>query len=380
MYVSRTVKENEPQLVRKLFDKAKEYDDVIDLTLGDPDLPAPQPVKDAAYAAIAANRTKYTTSAGIAELRRAVAADVEARTGVSYAMNEIAVTAGAMGGLYLSLVSIIDDGDEAIVLQPHWPNYTNMIKMCGGVPVFVDFLGSADVAGDIEKAVTPKTRAVIINTPSNPTGAVLPFETLEKIAAVAVKHDLWVISDEVYHTLVFDGGFRSIVEVPGMKERTILADSVSKRFSMTGFRVGYICAPAQVATAAAALQENVNSCACMFAQYAALTAITRAGEFEGIIRDVFRDRCTAMAAELDKSAKLEIGVPKATFYLFVNIKKTGLSSEQFAYRLLEEKHIAVVPGNAFNKAGEGYIRIACNLDKEILVKAAKTIADFADDL
>ena len=305
------------------------------------------------------------------------------RTGLDYTTDEIAATAGAMGALYLSTISILNPGDEMIILEPHWPNYTNMVKMCGAVPRYVNYLGENNLkmlAQNIEKAITDKTRAIIINSPSNPTGVVLPFEKLEKIAEIAKKYNLWVITDEVYHTIVFDGSFRSILEIPDMKERTILVDSLSKRFSMTGFRVGFVCAPKDVAVAVATLEENVNSCACMFAQYASLSALENSETLEKEICETFRSRCSAMTTELKKSKNLIVNDATSTFYLFIDINKTGLTSEEFAYKLLDEKHIAVVPGNAFNKAGEGYIRIACTLSEEKLVAAAKEIVDFANNL
>lgn len=383
MFVSNVVKENEPQLVRRIYDKSKEYEDVVDLTLGDPDIPTPQEVKDAAHRALCENKTKYTANAGIPELRAAIARDVEKRTGIHYEMDEIAVTAGAMGALYLTTVSILNPGDEMIILEPHWPNYTNMAKMCGGVPQYVNFLGEENLKNlrkNIEKTITDKTRAIIINSPSNPTGRVLSFEKLEEIAELARKYDLWVITDEVYHTIVFNGSFRSILEIPDMKKRTILVDSLSKRFSMTGFRVGFVCAPREIAVAVATLEENVNSCACMFAQYASLAALNNSETLEKDICEVFRKRCTAMTAELIKSHKLIPGPVESTFYLFIDIRKTGRSAEEFAYGLLEAKHIAVVPGNAFNRAGQGYIRIACTLSEGKLVAAAREIVDYADHL
>jgi aminotransferase len=379
MLLSNVVRENEPQLVRQIYDKAKEYDKVLDLTLGDPDIPTPGIVKDAAAKALAENKTKYTANAGIPELRRAIAEDLLKRTGVTYTADEIAVTAGAMGALYLTAASVLDPGDEMIILEPHRPNYTNMVKMCGAIPKYVNWLACENLSESIvEKIVPGKTKAIIINSPSNPTGMILSFARLREIADIAKKYDLWVITDEVYRTIVFKSECRSILEIPDMKERTVLVDSLSKRFSMTGFRVGFVCAPREIATAVATLEENVNSCACMFAQYASVTALQNSDALEKEICEIFRRRCTAMTAELQKSRKLVVRDATATFYLFIDITKTGLSSEEFAYRLLDEKHIAVVPGNAFNKAGEGYIRIACTLSEETLVDAAKEIVDFAD--
>ncbi len=383
MFISNTVLENEPQLVRKLYDKSKEYENVTDLTLGDPDIPTPKSVKDAAYKAIADNKTKYTANAGILELRKAISEDVFKRTGIRYSVDEIAVTAGAMGALYLSSVSILNPNDEMIILEPHWPNYTNMVKMCKATPKYINYIGEENLknlSSNIEKAITDKTRAIIINSPSNPTGIILPPEKIEEIAAIVKKHNLWVLTDEVYRTIVFGEDCKSILEIPDMKERTILIDSLSKRFSMTGFRVGFVCAPKEVATAVATLQENVNSCACMFAQCASVEALKNSEILEKEICKTFESRCTAMTEELKKSKNLILRDAKATFYLFIDITKTGLSSEEFCYKLLEEKHIAVVPGNAFNKAGEGYIRIACTLNEEKLITAAKQIVEFADSL
>lgn len=379
--LSRMARENQPQLVRRIYDKAKEYEGVVDLTLGDPDVPTPCVAKEAACRALEENRTKYTANAGILPLREAICADVEKRLGVTYSPDEVCVTTGAMGALYLAAVCLLDPGDEMIIPEPHWPNYTNMVAMCHAVPKYVNFLEAGDplaLARRIEAAVTPKTKAIILNSPSNPTGAVLPFETLEAVAQIAKKYDLWVFSDEVYHTIVFEGACRSILEIPDMKCRTVYIDSVSKRFSMTGFRVGYLCAPQPLAASAAALQENVNACACTPAQYASLAALRHSDELEEEICAVFRQRCRAMARELNRSATLSVEMPVATFYLFIDVRKTGLSSEDFAYGLLEEKHVAVVPGNAFNRAGEGYIRIACTLEEETLVAAARAIVDFAD--
>ena len=383
MFISETVKNNEPQLVRKIYDRSKQYKDVVDITLGDPDIPTPEIVKEAAYKALMENKTKYTANAGILELRRAISEDVLKRTGIEYSEDEISVTAGAMGALYLSAASILNPGDEMIILEPHWPNYTNMVKMCGATPRYVNYMGDENMkslAESIEKAITDKTRAIIINSPSNPTGVLLPFQKLVEIAELCKKYDLWVITDEVYRTIVFDEKFRSILEIPNMKQRTILIDSLSKRFSMTGFRVGFVCAPKEIATAVATLQENVNSCACMFAQCASVAALENSDALEKEICETFKDRCQSMTQKLKRSKKLTVSDAAATFYLFVDITKTGISSEEFAYRLLDEKHIAVVPGNAFNKAGEGYIRIACTLSKEKLCAAAEKIVDFADNL
>ena len=381
MHLSDRALGNEVQLVRKLYDLSKAYDSVVDLTLGDPDIPTPPLIREAAERAMENNKTKYTANAGIPELREAISRDVAERTGIRYSADEITVTAGAMGALYLTSCVLLNPGDEIIVLEPHWPNYSAMVRMCGAVPRFVSFLGEENLrnlAENIRALVNGRTRAVIINSPSNPTGRVLPMKTLEEIAQIAEEADLTVITDEVYRTIVFDGSFRSMLEIPGMKERTVLIDSFSKRFSMTGFRVGFLCAPKEIALNAARLEENVNSCACQFAQIACTAALENAHALEKEISDIFERRCRAMARELQKSRRIRMEAPQSTFYLFPDITATGLSSEEFAYRLLREKQIALVPGNAFNKAGEGYIRIACTLPEEKLVSAVREIVEFAD--
>lgn len=383
MQISNLVQNSEPQLIRNIYEKAKQYTNVVDLTLGDPDIPTPKSVINEAQKALNENKTKYTANAGLIELRKAISKDIEKRTNIVYSTDEIAVTAGAMGALYLSALSVLNPDDEMIILEPHWPNYTNMVKMCSAIPRYVNFLGEDNIKNlekNIENKINDKTKAIIINSPCNPTGMVLSFEKLQGIAEIAKKYNLYVFSDEVYHTIVFDGSFSSILEIPGMKERTVLIDSLSKRFSMTGFRVGFVCGPKEIATSVAALQENVNSCACMFAQCASIAALEQSEPLEKEICEVFHQRCSAMTNVLKQSKNLVINDAVSTFYLFIDIKKTGMSSEEFTYRLLEEKHIAVAPGNAFNKAGEGYIRIACTLDEEKLVNAAKEIVAFADNI
>ena len=380
MQISDVAQRLDAQLVRIIYELAKQYDDVIDLTLGDPDIATPSHVSMAGIRAITEGKTKYTANAGIPALRQAICRDVAKRTGVSYTADEVCVTAGAMGALFLGTMSILNEGDEMIILEPHWPNYSGMVKMCHAVPVFVNALDESTLLGDIESAISARTRAIIINSPSNPTGRVLSEQTLEGIARLAKAHDLYVFSDEVYHTIIFGGTYRSIVSYEGMKERCILVDSLSKRFSMTGWRLGFACAPKAVAEKMALLQEHVNSCACMFAQCAGMEALNAGPEAENQIKQVFYERCKALSGELNRCEALSCPMPDGTFYLWMDIRKTGLGSEEFAIRLLKQEHVATVPGNAFNKAGEGYIRIACTQDTSVLLRAAEKIVRFAEGL
>lgn len=384
MHLSKMLDTIEPQLARKLFDRAKHYTGVIDLTLGDPDFATPEHVKAAGIRAIQANKTKYTANAGIIELRRAISRDIESRLGVTYDPNtEIICTIGAMGALYLATICTLDPGDEMIVLAPHWPNYTNMVKMCHAVPKYVDIYGAQNLANldaNIRAVVSPKSKALILNTPCNPTGQILEWEHLQIIARIAKEFDLTVFADEVYHTILFRGEHRSITQIEGMKERTILVDSLSKRFSMTGWRVGYAAAPADIINYMVQLNEDTAACVPMFSQYAAIEALENGHEAAVEMREGFRKRCEFMASALNEIPGITCAPAAGTFYLFADIRGTGLGSEEFAYALLDKEQVAVVPGNAFNTQGEGYIRIACTVDVPVLEQAARKIRHFVENL
>lgn len=368
----------EPQLARRLYDKAKTYNNVIDLTLGDPDFSTPPAICAAGCQAILSGKTKYTANAGLLELRAAISEDIERRLGIKYdPETEIICTIGAMGALYLATICSLDPDDEMIVLAPHWPNYTNMIKMCYGKPVYIDSYGEkhlSKLSENLENSVTAKTKAIILNTPSNPTGQILSGESLQIISEFAKKYDLTVFSDEVYHTIIFDEmKHESILQFDGMKERTVLIDSLSKRFSMTGWRVGFAAAPREMINYMVQLNEDVAACVPMFVQHAAVEALKNGREAEKAICNGFYERCRYMTKRLNDIPGITCKETNGTFYLFVDISKTGLTSEQFAFGLLEHEQVAVVPGNAFNIHGEGYIRIACTVDIEKLSEAADRI-------
>lgn len=385
MHLSRMLESIEPQLARRLFDKAKQYDNVIDLTLGDPDFATPHNVKDAAIAAMQAGRTKYTANAGILPLRQAIAKDVQTRLGVGYdPEKEIICTIGAMGALYLATVCTLNPGDEMIVLAPHWPNYNNMVKMCHAVPVHVNVYGEENLknlAENLEKAVSPRSKALILNTPCNPTGQILELAQLRIIADFAKKYDLTIFSDEVYHTILFDGReHHSIIEIEGMKERTILIESLSKRFSMTGWRVGFACAPASIIDYMVQLNEDVAACVPEFCQYGAIEALENGAESAKAMNEGFRKRCRFMTDALNAIPGIRCAESAGTFYLFVDIRDTGMNSMDFCYELLDKAQVAVVPGNAFHESGEGFIRIACTVDIPVLEEAADRIRNFIEKL
>jgi len=382
MKISRKAEVIEPSLTRDLFNRALAYDDVINLTLGDPDLPPPQNVRDAACAAIQQGKTRYSANAGLIELRKEIAAQFTAEYGLPCdPTSEVVATVGGMEALYLALSSIVDPGDEVIVFAPYYVNYVQMIRMNGGTPVVIDTKETDAFAVDpaaLRTAITPKTAAVIVNTPCNPTGVMLPEQLLSEIAMIAKERDLVVIADEVYKSLVYDGSVHhSVLAYPDMKERTILVDSLSKKYAMTGWRLGWAIGPKTIVAAMTKMQENVAACAALPSQYGAIEALKDNTDIH-YIRDTFVKRRDLIYGEINACPKLSALKPTATFYLFVNIKATGLKSVDFAMKLLDAEHVAVVPGIAYGKAYDDYIRIAFTHDLPVLADACARIRRFVE--
>ena len=380
MKISNAANAVEPSLTRKLFNMAKEYNDVIDLTLGDPDIPPSQKIRSAACEAIMQGKTRYSANAGLPMLREAVAGNFKKEYGIEIdPLSQIIVTVGGMEALFLSLTCMINPGDEVIILAPYYVNYKQMVSMCSGVPVIVNTKeenGFAVSSEMLEKVITDKTVAIIINTPCNPTGAVLGKESLEAIANLAKKHDIAVISDEVYRCLIYDDvKHQSIVNLPNMAERTIVIDSFSKRFAMTGYRVGYAIAPAEFTAAMVKLQENVAACTSLPSQYAGIAAFEQCAD-DTFIKDEFQKRRDYLYTAINNIKGLSCIKPAATFYLFVNIKDTGLDALTFAYKLLENQHVAVVPGVAYGEEYKDYVRIAYTMEIDVLKKAINRIEQF----
>ena len=380
MKISRMANVIEPSLTRKLFNMAKQYDNVIDLTLGDPDVQPNEQIKKAACRAIMDGKTRYSANAGLPELRKAIASCIEKeyKTPIDFDKN-IIITVGGMEALFLTFATILDPGDEVIIQAPYYVNYVQMVKMCGGVPVVIstteenDFQLSID---DVKKSITDKTVAIVINSPSNPSGMVMDSDTLDQLAKVAKENDLLVISDEVYRTLLFDGQKHdSIIFRDGMVERTILIDSISKRFAMTGYRVGFAVGPEEVIAAMVKMQENVCACAPLPSQYAAIEAYTNCLDQEYIL-DIFEHRRNVLVEGINNINGLRCNKPAGTFYLFVNISSTGLDCIDFAYKLLEDQKVAVVPAVTYGEAYKDYIRIAFTLEEEKLVEAVDRIRKF----
>ena len=381
MKLSRRAVQLTPSEPRRIYDEAQKYRNVIDLTLGDPDLPPPMNVREAACEAIRAGKTRYSANAGLLALRQAIVTEARKEYGMDFrAESEVIVTVGAMESAYLSLWSLLDEGDEAIIPAPYWINYGEVVKSCGAKPVFIEtrpedaFIVQPK---EIEKRITPKTRLLILNSPANPTGAVIPGETLDKLAELAVKYDLTVISDEIYSHLVYDGRkAESILTRPGMRERTVVVNGFSKRYAMTGWRVGWTLAPSPLIRVMTQMTENIVACAPLPSQYAALEALSDRTD-ESYILHEFEQRRNCILEELQRIPEItSVGIP-ATFYAFLDVSATGMSGEEFAMGLLKSKQVAVIHGNAYGgDAYRDYIRIAFTLPCDELRKAFARIREF----
>lgn len=372
-------------LVRSLFNEAKKYDDVVDFTLGDPDVQPHQAIKDAACEAILEGKTRYSQNAGLKNLRETICKYYVRNEGFQYdPETEVMVTVGAMEGLYLALLSMLNPDDEVIIPAPYYVNYTQMVRMCHAVPVIIDNSEHTDLSfdvSDIENAITPKTRAIMINTPSNPSGRIIPQDKIANIAELAKKYDLVVISDEVYKCLIYDNiPFKSIVAIDGMRERTILINSLSKEFCMTGYRIGYVLAPEEVIAAMTKLQENVCACAPLPSQYAAIKALSREEDYSKNMMDIFTERRNVLFEGLSKIEKFSVKAPEATFYMMVDISKTGMNSIDFCYALLRGAHVAAVPGITYGRCCDRYIRIAFTLNTDKITEGVRRITEFVNSL
>ena len=373
-----------PSLTRKLFNMAQTIgEDVINLTLGDPDVLPPEAIRTAACEAIMAGKTRYSANAGLIELRRVYAGFFARQYGFAISPEKNILTAvGGMEALYLTLCATVEAGDEVIILGPYYVNYLQMIRMCGAEAVVVDRLGKDDaaVAADIRAAVTERTKAIIVNSPSNPAGDILSPALLDDIADIVRTHGLWAVSDEVYSSLIYDGGKPdSLLLRPGMTERTVLIDSCSKRFAMTGWRVGFAVGPEAVIASMTKMQENVAACAPLPSQYAAIKAYSGDVDYD-YIRQEYQHRRDIVADAVAATPRLSCVRPQATFYCFVDISETGMDSENFAYALLEREHVAVVPGIAYGEAYRHYVRIAFTLRRELLTEAMARIRRFCETL
>lgn len=352
---------------------AKSFNDVINLSLGDPDLITHDIIIDNAFKDAKAGHTKYTDFRGDPELRQEIMNYYKEEYAIDVKDEEIFVCASACLGMYLALEAIVDDGDEVILQAPYFTPYPQQVELARGIPVELPTYEDEDFQINIERLeslITERTKALVINSPSNPTGNCLTIEVMEKIAQVAEKYDLIVIADDIYTSFSYRNPFVPFASLPGMKERTIILNSFSKNFTMTGWRIGNIIAPDYIIKTIQQINENVVFTAPSVSQRAAIHALRNRNEIQPPMVEEYRKRMFYAAERINKIPKLSvIYPPKGSFYLFMNIKETGLTSEQAADLILKEAHVLMLPGNAFGKCGEGYVRIACTVNVDKLKEA-----------
>lgn len=382
MKLSERVKYLKQSLTRQLFDMAQGLPNVIDLTLGDPDIIPDETIRQAACEAVMSGRTRYSANAGLPALREAIADFNTRHYGLMAEPSEVVVTVGGMEAVYLLLSCLAEAGDEVIIPAPYWINYVQMTQICGATPVIVPSReedGFAVTVEALEKAVTPRAKVLIVNSPNNPTGRTIGMEHLREIANFAIRHDLFVISDEVYRSLIYDGAEHcSIRTLPDMRKRCAVVDSMSKRFSMTGYRLGYAIAPQELAVCMTRMQENVAACAPLPSQYAALKAYKDNLECGGILEE-FSQRRADILEGINSIPQLGLPSIDGTFYAFVNISKCGINSYDFACELLKRRQVAVVPGRTYGDDYDHYIRIAFTLCCDKLREALARMKAFINE-
>lgn len=380
-YLSKTVNELKPSGIRRFFDLASGMEGVISLGVGEPDFVTPWTVREAAILSLEQGYTSYTANAGLLELRQEIAAYMDRVFGVMYqAESEIIVTVGASQAIDIALRSILDPGDEVIVVEPCFVSYSPLVTLAGGTPVPVqaeteqEFKISPE---KLESAVTSKTKAIMICSPNNPTGTMLNKDELQKIAEIAERYDLLVLSDEIYAELVYDEAYTSMAAISGMKERTILISGFSKGFAMTGWRLGFVCAPEEITAAMLKVHQYGMMCAPTMAQHAGLEALRNGNDEVEEMRKSYRRRRNYMVSSFNELG-LTCHSPGGAFYVFPSIQSTGLTSDQFAEQLLMEEKVAVVPGSVFGESGEGFIRCSYATSIEQLQEAIKRIRSFLE--
>lgn len=381
-FINERVANIEISGIRKFFNLASKYKDVISLTLGQPDFPTPDHIKEAAKAAIDDNKTVYTPNAGLLPLRQAVSNYFNTKYSLSYhPENEILVTNGASEAIDIALRTILTDGCEVILPVPIYPGYEPLIRLMGAIPVYVDttinnFKLNAKLIGE---KITPKTRCIIIPYPSNPTGCVLDYEDLREIAELLKNEDIFILSDEIYSELVYEGCHSSISTLPYMREKTIIINGLSKSHSMTGWRIGFTMAPEYITKNMVKVHQYNSTCASSISQYAALEAMENGYEDSTPMREEYIKRRDYAYTRLLQMG-LEVTKPKGAFYIFPSIVRTGLKSFEFAKRLLETHNVAVIPGEAFSSYGDNYIRISFACSMEILEKGLDELENFLHSL
>lgn len=372
-----------PSGIRKFFDIVSEMKDAISLGVGEPDFDTPWHIREEGIHSLEKGRTFYSSNAGLLELREAISDYVAEKHQVQYdPKNEVMVTVGGSEAIDLAMRVILEPGDEVLIPEPCYVSYTPCVKMAYGIPVPIALEAKDQfrlTKEKLEQAITEKTKILVLPFPNNPTGGIMEKKDLEEIVPLILKHNLYVLTDEIYSALCYKGEHHSIIEFPGMQERTVYINGFSKAYAMTGWRLGYACSAAPILKQMLKLHQYAIMCAPTTSQYSAIAAIRNGEEDVLRMRDAYNERRRLLLYHFQKMG-LDCFEPFGAFYVFPCIKKFGLSSEEFAERLLREEKVAVVPGNAFGDSGEGFIRISYAYSIENLKLALERIERFVKKL
>ncbi|MBQ9631788.1 MAG: aminotransferase class I/II-fold pyridoxal phosphate-dependent enzyme [Lachnospiraceae bacterium] len=381
--LSKTITTIKPSGIRRFFDIVSEMDDAISLGVGEPDFDTPWRVREEAIYSLEQGRTFYTSNAGLMELKEEISRYLDRKYRLSYhPRSEIVVTVGGSEAIDIAMRAMLDPGDEVLIPQPSYVSYLPCTVLAGGVPVIIELKEENEfrlTAAELEEAVTDKTKLLVLPFPNNPTGAIMEKEDLCAIAEVIEKHDLFVLSDEIYSELSYREEHISIASLPGMRDRTVYINGFSKAFAMTGWRLGYACARSEIIQQMLKIHQFAIMCAPTTSQYAAVEALKACDGDVAAMREEYNHRRRYLVDRFRKM-KLQCFEPFGAFYIFPSIKEFGLSSEDFAMKFLEEKKVAVVPGTAFGDCGEGFLRISYAYSLEMLERAMDLLEEFISEL
>lgn len=380
--LSKMVAEMEPSGIRRFFDVASTMDNVISLGVGEPDFDTPWHIREEGIYSLEKGRTFYTSNAGLLPLRKEVCTYLKRRFALSYDSDEVIITVGGSEAIDIAFRTMLDPGDEVIVPEPSFVSYVPCITMAGGVPVRLALEEKDEFKLTKQKllsAITDKTKMVVLPFPNNPTGAIMTHEELQIVADVIKEHDLFVLSDEIYSELSYQGDHVSIAAIPGMKERSVVINGFSKSYAMTGWRLGYAVGPKEIIKQMIKVHQYLIMSAPTTSQYAAIEALRNGDEDVAKMRESYDERRRFLVKEL-REMGMPCFEPMGAFYVFPNISRFGMTGEEFAKTLLEKEHVAVVPGSAFGTCGEGFLRISYAYSIEDLKKALVKIQNFIDTI
>ena len=381
--LAKKVVEIEPAGIRKFFDVVNEMKDAISLGVGEPDFDTPWRIREEGIYSLEKGRTFYTSNSGLKELKEEICNYIQRKTSVIYdPKSEVVVTVGGSEGIDIAMRAMLDPGDEVLIPQPSYVSYLPCAVLAGGVPVVIPLQNKNEfklTREELEAAITPRTKILVLPFPNNPTGSIMTREDLEPIAEVVKEHDLFVISDEIYSELSYQGEHVSIAEFPGLRERTIMINGFSKGFAMTGWRLGYACGPAEIIEQMIKIHQFAIMCAPTNSQYAAIEGLRNCQPEVDEMREAYNQRRRFLMHEFRRIG-LKCFEPYGAFYVFPDVSEFGMTSEEFATRFLEEERVAVVPGTAFGASGEGFIRISYAYSLEDLKVALGRLERFIERL